>query len=62
MASMVFRGKTAKAVLDALSAPRDPMTKAERFEQKVSFVYSCVAGDGITKEQVRAVLTASDGD
>jgi hypothetical protein len=39
-----------------------PMTKAERFEQKVSYVYGVMDADsGITKEQVRRVLAASDG-
>lgn len=61
MASMVFKGKTAEAVLKALSAPRNPMTRAERFEQKVSYVYGVMDADsGITKEQVRAILTAAD--
>lgn len=62
MTTMVFKGKAAEAVLAALSAPRAPMTREQRFEQKVSFAYSCVAGDGITKDQVRAVLAAADGE
>lgn len=59
MTTMVFKGKTAEAVLKALSAPRDPMTREQRFEQKVSFVYGQVKG--VTKEQVRAILAAADG-
>jgi hypothetical protein len=39
-----------------------PMTREERFEQKVSFVYGVMDADsGITKEHVRAILTAADG-
>lgn len=40
-----------------------PMTRKQRFEQKVSFVYGVMDADsGITKEQVRAILIAADGD
>lgn len=40
-----------------------PMTREQRFEQKVSFVYGVMdAGSGITKEQVRAILIAADGE
>ena len=37
------------------------MTPAERFEQRVSFVHSG-SPDGMTKDQVRAMLTERDGD
>lgn len=55
---------TSAPLLDALAQMTGrPMTKRERFEQKVSFVYGQMRG--ITKEQVREILLAScdfDGD
>lgn len=42
--------------------PPRKLTREEIFEQRVSWAYSCVAGDGITKDQVRRVLAASDGE
>lgn len=36
-------------------AMRRPMTAEERFEQRVSFVHSCVAG-GMSKDEVREFL------
>lgn len=47
---------TAVPAIDLTIYAKRELTPEERFEQKVSFVYSCVAGDGITKEQVRKVL------
>lgn len=54
-------GTSAVDFTDLLMRRRSQMTRAQKFEQKVSFVYSCVAGDGITKEQVRAILSTADG-
>lgn len=47
---------TSVPAIDLKFYAKRELTPEERFEQKVSFVYSCVMGDGITKEQVRKVL------
>lgn len=52
---------TDPVLLDKLKAGPFAMSPRQWLEQKISFVYSCVAGDGITKEQVREVLSVGEG-
>jgi hypothetical protein len=49
---------TDPALLAALAAPRRPLSAAEKFEQKVSYVYGMV-GPTISKEHVRHALVAA---
>jgi hypothetical protein len=55
-------GTSAVDLTELLKQRRHQMTRAEKFEQKVSFVYGVMDADsGITKDQVRAILAAADG-
>lgn len=54
MIGQITQLTTSPALLDKLNAGPFAMTREQWLEQKISFVYSCVAGDGITKEQVLA--------
>ncbi len=48
---------TSAPSIDLTIVQARPLTPEERFEQKVSFVYGQLKDTGLTKEQVRAVLS-----
>jgi hypothetical protein len=61
MPSYLVKGASSEEFKEKLNqAAKRSLTAKEQLEQKVSFIYSSIKTDGLTKEKIRDVLQAHE--